>query len=316
MLSVHQRDSRTWLFAPNASLGHAPVELLHEAAVGLVRHYVATPERNGRGGFLAYVNRLADAAGYHWWRFCQDRFVPLRQVIGNVQNGTLAYGRYPTDVFAEVALVEGVCQQQPGSNELFIANYSDAIRAAAFGAGGLRAQQDLEGFEADLMLPRNQRPPRLSTFGGLTPLKFWLSRVVRNEWNNRARATPLPPRDAGEAGPSPEDSAVEHECLAVFRPLLQSATATLKKREELLLRMVLMDGVPNQEVARLWGVHTSTVTRARQRACRKLADRFWKNAQALGRQAAYRDCVQWISTAPSGRLLQLADVLASNIWDQ
>ena len=321
-MNSRRDESENWLLTLRNRLGHDPAVAVREATGSLVCRYVeewnSTPDRKGAQGCASYESRLAAALRYHWWRYCQKEYRSLHEVVEFVQSGRLAYGQFPTDVFREVTLAEGVCQRDPAAMERFLLDFSGIISVAARRAGGALAAQDLEGFEAELMIPRDgECPPKLASFAGHTPLKNWLERVVHNQWRSRVRRqkefTLANQRDDVDPTLGPRESAQEYECLQVLQPVFESSAQILKTDEALLLRLVLLDGVPQQDIAQLWGVHKSTITRARQRTCRKLVDRFWQLARFYGEQSEYKDCVEWIVSASPQTWLTLGYYLADGI---
>src|SRR5205085_11391360 len=139
-----------------------PEEALREAVVPLVPGYTAgwggDPDARGPAGRAAYETRLAAALAYHWWRFDRERSRPLEEVVGLVRAGRLIYKDVKVDVLREVALAEGFGQFDLGATKQFRADYVGVIAAAARGVGGRWAEQELEGFEAELIVPREDRP--------------------------------------------------------------------------------------------------------------------------------------------------------------
>ena len=288
----------------------------------LVHHYArewhAVPDRNGPEGVAKYESRLANVLRYHWWRHCEDGFKPLSCIIEKIQDGELAYGRFHSDILREISLVEGVCQMDQAATEQFLDEFSGDIATAARRAGGVRAQQDLEGFEAELMIPQDDNtPPKLALFAGHTPLRNWLKRVVYNQWCSRLRRqrklqVNVKLHDLNSIQ-GPCESAEAFECLNVLKPVFEQSAEVLDPDSALMLRMNLLDGVPRQQLARLWGVHKSTITRTCQRNCRQIADRFWQLVENYGRQEEYEDCIHWISTVSPQTWSMLGNYLAESI---
>ena len=288
----------------------------------LVRRYTrewnTVPDRRGSVGLDQYEARLATVLQYHWWRHSQNGFKPLDEIIALVQDGQLAYGHFRSDVLREVTLVEGVCQMDQAATEYFLSEFSGDIAAVAKRVGGVRAQQDLEGIEAELMIPRDDNtPPKLASFAGHTPLRNWLQRVIYNLWCTRIRRQNRALHNSGthQIRPrhGPSESAQAVECLNVLKPVFEQSVDVLDPDNALMLRMNLLDGVPRQELARLWGVHKSTITRTCQRACRQVADRFWQLAESYGRQTAYEECIEWISSVSPQTWSMLGNFLADGI---
>ena len=248
-----------------------------------------------------FVDRVAGALAFHWWRFGRLRFRPLDEVVHLVQSGRFAHGRVQGDVLREVVLAEAFCQGHPVAAARFLAEYVPVIAAAARSVGGRRAVEEFQGFEAELILPRDGRPAKLALYSGHTPLRLWLRQVVRNEWMTRARRRTLQPFEGEfervQQAPPSGERIEEHECLDILQPMFEEAVAALTGDQAVVLRMTLLDDVPQKDIARLWNVHKSTISRLQQCACRTLADRFDQLAIARVQQTDAADCLRWLLNA-------------------
>jgi hypothetical protein len=252
---------------------------------------------------------------YHWWRFELDHPVEPSWVIERIRSGRLAYKCVGVDILWEVALSEGVIQGDDGAARRFRTNYSKVITAAARKAGGRTAAKELKGFEAELILPRNGRPARLSLYAGHSPMNCWLQQVVRNEWAGRARRRKFHqiqvPEVTADNAPRAEEMAQGHECLELLRPLFIEAVASLDANDAVLLRMDLLDGIPRQDLARLLRVNKSTISRRLQRVCADLIDYLRYEAVRTSRSSELAHCLDWLKTASPGLRQVIADGIAS-----
>jgi DNA-directed RNA polymerase specialized sigma24 family protein len=316
--------ARQWLGDLEARLGAAPLGLLLEAARPLVRRYARSwglvlPEEGS--GWSAYERRVAATLAYHWWRYSEPRFRPLDEVIALITSGRLAYGRYEADVVRDVLLAEACIQQEPGAAERFLAEFGGVIAAEARRCDGPLGEQEIEGIEAQLLLPREGRPPRLALYAGHTPLKAWLRQVVRHEWATYLRrvARHDPKRLARGGGlgtqgaPPPDQVAQDHECLELLHPIFSEAAGAIPAEDAVLLRMVMLDGVPQNQVARLRDVHKSTITRQVQRALQKVLETFRSLAERSGRGARFENCLDWLLAESREGRLALAGHLAESV---
>ena len=315
-----------WLGGLESRLGEAPLGLLLEAASPLVRLYArswGTMLPENAPGWLAYRRRVAGTLAYHWWRYSELRFRSLDEVIALVTSGRLSYGRYEADVVRDVTLAEGYLQKDPAAARRFVAEFGGVITAEARRCGGPRAEQELEGFEAQLLLPREGRPPRLALYAGHTPLREWLRQVVRHEWASIMRQSARHElgwdgngggdSDSRESAPPPESVVQDHECLELLRPIFTQAAGAIPVEEAVLLRMVMLDGVPQNQVARLRDVNKSTITRQVQRAISTVLGVFRSLAERSGPGPRFENCLHWLlAESPEGRLV-LADHLADSV---
>lgn len=249
-------------------------------------------------------NRVALGVAYHWWRWWDDTS-DLEQVIQRVRSGHLAYGRVKVDVLSEIVLTECCCQGDNDAAAYFMQHFDPLIRATARRVGGPRAEQEIQDFAAQLFLPREQKPARLALFAGFTPLEAWLRQVVRNEWLARLRkeqsshvSDSFVPEHASVI-PGPDELAEGQECVKILREAFAEVVGELSIDDSVLLRMILIDGVPQQQVAKVLGVHKSTITRHRQRACEQLLAALKRRLSDNNQGRNLRACMRWLSEASS-----------------
>jgi hypothetical protein len=100
-------------------------------------------------------------------------------------------------------------------------------------------------------------------------------------------------------------------CEELVRPLFVSAVADLSHEDRLLIKMLVLDDVPQKQIAQVLSIHSGNVTKRRQR----VADTIWRKIReaisARGDTSTVIECLQLLlagSTYPQRQ--QLAGVLA------
>jgi hypothetical protein len=265
--------------------------------------------------FGLYFRRLHRCLAYHWRRLTRDDRVTFSRVVARVAPEPCP-GSLQGNLPAEVLLAQALELGEPRAAELFEAEYMPLVRGTARTIGGERAVEAVENFAAELVLPREGRGPRIATYSGRTPLAHWLVPVVVNFWRTglRQRAPlslallPDPPaRDA----PS---SAGSEPCEGLLRPIFARTVEVLVPADRLLLQLLLLDGVPQKELARSLGLNSGTITRRRQKAIGALLERMQQLAAASPRPTEVANCLQLVLAGDDPELRgRLAAVLACGV---
>lgn len=122
----------------------------------------------------------------------------------------------------------------------------------------------------------------LAQFRGELPFEHWVSRITLNtcrDWLRRMSARPLvcwselPPEEAGALERTLTDSATApDENPAFLREFLDRLIATLKPREQIVIRLLDLEQRSVQDVCDLTGWGASKVKVTAMRARRKLAE--------------------------------------------
>lgn len=139
-----------------------------------------------------------------------------------------------------------------------------------------------------VLLARPDHPARIAEFTGDGPLASWVAVVAMRLALRRAQAP--------EAGPvedlwesllgrprTPEDQAARRQHQEALRAAFEETARRLTVRERTLLRLHLVDGLNGEQIAALYGVHRSSVSRW-VAACREqvLAGMRARLAERLG----------------------------------
>ncbi|HSS40896.1 MAG TPA: sigma-70 family RNA polymerase sigma factor [Polyangia bacterium] len=118
------------------------------------------------------------------------------------------------------------------------------------------------------------RPPRIASYGGRGPLAAWVAvaaqRVALDLRRATMRASAADP-DADQLLPAhehPEADYLRSRYRGEFEAGVRAALAALGHRDRLLLRLTTLSGLSHEQIAAMYGVNQSTVSRwiARARA--------------------------------------------------
>lgn len=264
-----------------------------------------------------YRRRLWLCAEYHWRRLAAAGPLPFARLLARLEAGDLGHGAGRSNVLFEVTLAQALELGEAHAAGMFEKEYSPIVRAVAQRTGGPRAREAVDNFAAELVLPRGDRPPRIAGYQGRTSLASWLKAVVVNYWlslcRKRAPASMASPPETPVAG----DAALQIDrgpCQQLLEPLFAQAMAGLQTEDRLLLKMLLLDGAPQNELARSLGVNSGTLTRRRQRAAAQVLNRLRESLEQSGERRRAEECLQLVLSGDDENLKQrLAEVLARGI---
>jgi len=224
-------------------------------------------------------------------------------------------------ILRDVLLAEGLELSAAGAVRVFEAEFMPLVRAVARRTCGDRGLDMVGNFAADLMLPRGTRPPKIARYGGLTPLKSWLRVVVANHCLEALRGPSQVPlsdditdrSDADPCGSAAADGEAAF-CENLLRPAFQQSVESIPADDRLLIRLLLLDDVPQSQVARSMGIHSGNVTRRRQKATQAIWDHLRRMSEAAGTR--FSECLQLVLAGTDASLRQsLGSLLTSALRD-
>ena len=143
---------------------------------------------------------------------------------------------------------------------------------------GLDLQELGETLWVDLFLPDRSGASRIASYDGRSSLATWLRVVVSNRIINE-RLRKIACVGNLDAIPEPADPFAlreleDHPALSRYQPMILScfadASRCLTKRERLMILLRYEEDLQLGEIARLFAVHQSTITRQMNRAARRL----------------------------------------------
>jgi DNA-directed RNA polymerase specialized sigma24 family protein len=304
---------------------HALTRMARDYAGQVCRRAIGDDEPKLNG----YVGRLWRCVEHHWRQAAAEAVVPFVELVSRLEAGTPEMAQSDqrrndrqaiprSNRLFEVTLAEALEHGEAAAAARFEAEYMPAVRATAGRLGGPRAIDRFDNFAAELILPRGARPPRIAGYQGRTPLAAWLRAVVTNAWiSDRRKRGPV----ALEAAREPFVHSAEAQaasdpspCEELLRPIVSTAVAALDAEERLILKLLVLDEVPQFAVARSLGVHSGTLTRRRQRAAQSVLAHIERQLQQSANRGRMMDCLERVLTEGDGELrLRLAEVLSAEV---
>jgi hypothetical protein len=104
------------------------------------------------------------------------------------------------------------------------------------------------------------------------------------------------------------------ECEEKLAPAFEKAVGEIPLEDRVLLKMLILDGVPQKELATAFGVDSGTLTRRRQRAGANLMSKIRQIGATKEEPTAVRECLELLLAGESRQLqLRLASLLAVEI---
>lgn len=249
-------------------------------------------------------------------RIGADETIEFDALIRRLEAGQLAYGQVQANVLEEVCLAQALENGENEAAKTFEEEYMPVVRGIASRAGGAAAVDATENFAAELILPRADRPSRLSTFHGRTPLSSWLRVVILNDWVSRKRKRqPINVELPEAVVPVVDNNELDQqECEHLLRPIFRSAVAAISQQDRLLLKMLILDGVSQQQLAKCFSVHSGTLGRRRQQAAGAILNHVRKASALVPQPRLAADCMQLLLCEGSDQLkCQLGDLLAQAV---
>jgi len=243
-------------------------------------------------------------------------------VVESLQNGEFAFGRRAgCDLLADFFLARFYGQKLEAAARHFITRFEKPIRgwARRFGPNDNELADSILG---DLLLPRVRVGPRIDSYRAEAPLDSWLRQVVYSQAQRRYRersrmveagagggdlTEQVSDGVGGEACPLPDERYVEQDCTNQLAPLFRRAMSVLGERERTVLMLAVVDGVPQNRVARLLQVPEYTISRLKTRAIERVHQQFYRIARQIEGMdnESIRGCLELILKAFPGTELGL-----------
>ncbi len=279
-----------------------------EASVALrasVKRHAARSVRQAFGKELTESDTVADVYAARMWQsvllHLQKQEVVTNSVeeveafVAGLEAGKLHYGVIPENVIEDVMVAQGLQLHDNQAADVFQRAYMPRAVQHAERFAGSRGVDAVENLAAELVLPRKDRPPKIATYRGLTPLKSWLRSVVVNQCvsAHRSKKEVNLSESYDTAGTDTvATSAFAIECEVKLAPAFRSAVEDLPLDERVLLKMLILDGASQKAMAKALGVNSGTLTRRKQKAATGLLARVKQIGAAADAPAAVRECLE------------------------
>ncbi len=205
-----------------------------------------------------YMDRLRVCLEYHAARFGEARPVAPARVIERLEQGDLGAVKVRANLLRDVVLAQALQLIEPRAAEVFETEFMPVVRSIA-------PSRRREGRRCGRELRRGAAPsargrePKIATYHGRTTLGHWLGPVVANAWRTELRrrkpTSPLifdPDEHDGARMPSQPAADVTIEldrCHELLQPIFVAAGRLVGAEDRLLLQMLILDGVPQKDLA-------------------------------------------------------------------
>ncbi|MEO0531790.1 MAG: hypothetical protein AAF266_14620 [Planctomycetota bacterium] len=247
----------------------------------------------------------------------------IEDLIGRLEEGELHYGRVRENVVADVIVAYGLEQHENRAAETFQKDYMPIVRYHANRFAGQRGVDAVENLAADLVLPREGRPPKIATYRGLTPMKAWLRSVVVNRCvgaHRKQRETNLGDTASDTVAMATEDTVIgtaqATDCEQKLAPTFRDAVGKIPTEDRVLLKMLILDGVSQKALAKTHGVDSGTLTRRRQKAAGRLLQEIHTIGRSGEKSGPVNECLELLLAGNVADLqTRLATLLAAPFQD-
>jgi RNA polymerase sigma factor (sigma-70 family) len=240
----------------------------------------------------------------------------VRRLATDIQSGRLYYGEVDANVLRDIVVAQGLELRDERAAVVFNTDYMPAAIRHAEQVAGRQVTEVIENLAADLILPRNNRPPRIATYRGRTPLAGWLRSVVLNACMSSLRKPQRVEIVPEPADPGSEDalrSLQGKECEDRLAPAFVTAVREIATEERVLLKLLVLDGVQQKQVATGLGIDPGTLTRRKQRAASHLLAQIRELGHSGVGANAVRDCLELLAGDSPRLRLRMATILAGEL---
>ncbi len=269
--------------------------LLRQATTERIRELEIDMVALSESDAQACATRVWKCVAHHWQQWGEDRVVELKTILDRLREGELGTRKFSEDVLREVVLAQLLEARADRAAEVFESDYMPAVRATAFRMAGNRAADTVENLAAELILPRGERPPRIRGFSGKTVLSCWLRAVIANLLVSHSRRQ-KPTAELTEMA-AHDDAAAGAEtsgCGSLLAPLFARTVNSLAADDRLLVRWLVVDDVPQNQVARQLGIHSGNVTRRRQKVGEEVWRRVREEMEGSSQAQRLRECLDHV----------------------
>ena len=255
------------------------------------------------------VHRVWLCLKTHWERIAKRGKTSFESVLGELCPTTGTQRMSESGIVHDVVFAQAMQDGQAWAAERFDREYMPLVRAIARRVGGKRAMDRVDNFAAELILTRDGRPPRIASYQGRTSLKAWLRSVVANfcisDFRKQREVTL-------EAETKSDGLADRTHCETLLGPVFRQVVEILDEEDRVLIAMLILDNVPQKNLAASLGINSGNVTRRRQRIMQSIWDRMSSIAARTQSEQSFVDCLDLILTGRDRVLRErLSEVLAS-----
>jgi hypothetical protein len=225
-----------------------------------------------------------------------------------------------TSRLVDVVLAQAIELGEVEAIATFQKVYQPVVDSVAMKKGGRRAVDIVEDFCTQLSYPKKNpgRPP-ISSYHGRCSLERWVSvcatRHLITKWRRDSKITTLTVDPTAPQKVSEEF--VNDPCQTMLEPIFSRAFGELDAEDRLLIKMILIDDVPQKEIAKLRGRDPGNIARKKQKILGILIERIHAygldsspNSAAIHKAAKFHECLESVL---AGNQRELAHALAEVI---
>lgn len=215
-----------------------------------------------------YVQRNWSCVQFHWKRSVAESGTTLAVFLDQLDSQDSQSNVSVTSILDEIVLAQAMEHLENQAVIEFERHYMPTVRSFARRVAGERGVDAVDNLASDLILPRGERPPKIASFQGKTSLTSWLRAVVSNLCCSLLRKPSAHHRELTEDVVPAREAVCDNDaepCERLLRPMFHEAVRQLEPEDRLLIKMLLLDDVPQKDVARVLRIHSGNITRRRQR---------------------------------------------------
>jgi RNA polymerase sigma factor (sigma-70 family) len=251
------------------------------------------------------AERLWRCVSYHWQRLGTDGPLSFDELVKRLESGKLGYPTAESNLLYEVVLAQALESREGAAAVAFDRDYMPLVRGFAKRVVGQRGEELVENFGAELIMPRKSHPPRIAGFHGRTTLAYWLRAVVTNfclSESRKRQALLLTQEACLKMVPSNDLSADEENCEELLRPMFGAVVKDLGAADRLFITMLVLDEVPQKQLARSLGIDSGNVTRRRQRIAGRIWDALRRISTKEDKTEHVQDCLNLVLAGQNAEL--------------
>lgn len=263
---------------------------------------------------LACMRRVWNCIQYHWKELARKHPMPFSSVLGALGNEEANESPGNSMVLRDVVLAQALAACEPRAAECFESEYMPMVRSVAYRTGGQRAVEIVENLAADLILERPDHPPRIAGYLGKTPFNAWLRIVTVNRCiSHFRRQKEINTENLPDGVSRAETRSADHQaCEDALQPVFRQVIGELDKEDRLLIKMLILDNVPQLRLAKSLGINSGNVTRRRQRIISRIWTGLKEAMSNAGTARVLDDCVELVLAGDDHALRdKLSELLAS-----
>ena len=271
------------------------------------RHVCEQEVSESQEDYPKYSTRLWNCWSYHWQQAAEgeaDGRIDGVEVARHIQagRGYRKGGKLGGDPLRDVVLAVAMTlkdSQAPVRFESEFQEFCELLAAKKIGPELRHSGDQWWNDFLDHLAGYTHTKPKLDKFAGKCALRNWLGTVLWRflfDWmkanSNKGGDDALLSDIVAE---EVEEDPARQECRTFFAQIVGEAFQRLRAEERLTLQLLLIDGLPNKEVAHLLRVDPGTMSRRKNRALGNLHKVLQEVLAEKNQEQSFADCMEYIS---------------------